>query len=134
MHGSVLLTPSPPTSERTHREPFGTNVPFYALVWKESDVNDKPLYINAETDKWFDRYIKTVAERDAALARVNELEVFQHKHRLANEGWSEAVRDLAAVTDRCARYEAAIKEIADYAKGDRSHRRMARAALAAEGK
>jgi hypothetical protein len=29
-------------------------------------MNDKPLYQSAEADKWFDRYVQAVKERDAA--------------------------------------------------------------------
>lgn len=34
-------------------------------------VNDKPLYQSHEADKWFDRYIQAIKERDELKARCD---------------------------------------------------------------
>lgn len=95
-------------------------------------MNDKPLYINAETEKWFDRYVKTIAERDTALrdcaslsARVKELEdakdhaLFQVVELRGRLGQYEAqfahdhnvwkATKMGQIEARCARYEAALR-------------------------
>jgi conjugal transfer/entry exclusion protein len=37
-------------------------------------MNDKPLYQSAEADKWFDRYVQAVKERDEARREVERLQ------------------------------------------------------------
>ncbi len=54
---------------------------------------------DGETDKWIDLYTAEKIRADAAekeLATIGEeRETFRLKHRLANEGWGEAVKELA---------------------------------------